>query len=106
VLAQEQVRERRRDLGALSATGVPVRVILRSLMWQNGIPLLLGIVIATATGIGIAAIGRRMFWEALYIDWAAVGVLAAAAVVMMLLVTAATLPSVRSAAKTENLRTE
>jgi len=106
VLAQEQVRERRRALGALSATGVPVRVILRSLMWQNGIPLLLGIVIATATGIGIAAIGRRMFWEALYIDWAAVGVLAAAAVVMMLLVTAATLPSVRSAAKTENLRTE
>ncbi|WP_414935581.1 FtsX-like permease family protein [Amycolatopsis sp. cmx-11-51] len=106
VLAQEQVRERRRALGALSATGVPVRVILRSMVWQNGIPLLLGIVIATATGIGIAAVGRRMFWDTLYIDWAAVGVLACAAVVMVLLVTASTLPSVRSAARSENLRTE
>ncbi|OXM43627.1 FtsX-like permease family protein [Amycolatopsis alba] len=106
VLAQEQVRERRRALGALSATGVPVRVILRSLVWQNGIPLLLGIVIATATGIGIAAVGTRMYWRSLYIDWAAVGVLAAAAIVMVLLVTASTLPSVRSAAKAENLRTE
>ncbi|WP_409492795.1 FtsX-like permease family protein [Amycolatopsis sp. cmx-11-12] len=106
VLAQEQIRERRRALGALSATGVPVRVILRSLMWQNGIPLLLGIVIATATGIGIAAVGRRMFWDAVSIDWAAVGVLTAAAIVMVLLVTASTLPSVRSAAKTESLRTE
>ncbi|MEV7552765.1 FtsX-like permease family protein [Amycolatopsis sp. NPDC089917] len=106
VLAQEQVRERRRALGALSATGVPVRVILRSLVWQNGIPLLLGVVIATATGIGVAAIGRRMFWTSLYVDWAAVGLLAAAAIVMVLLVTVSTLPSVRSAAKTESLRTE
>ncbi|WP_410663133.1 FtsX-like permease family protein [Amycolatopsis sp. lyj-84] len=106
VLAQEQVRERRRALGALSATGVPVRVILRSLVWQNGIPLLLGMVIATATGIGIAAVGRRMFWDAVYIDWTAVGVLAAAAIVMVLLVTASTLPFVRSAAKAESLRTE
>ncbi|EME57430.1 ABC transporter permease [Amycolatopsis decaplanina] len=106
VLAQEQVRERRRALGALSATGVPVRVIVRSLMWQNGIPLLLGIVIATATGIAVAALGKRLFWDGLYIDWAAVGLLAAAAVAVVLLVTASTLPSVRSAAKAENLRTE
>ncbi|MFC3451866.1 FtsX-like permease family protein [Amycolatopsis speibonae] len=106
VLAQEQVRERRRALGALSATGVPVRVILRSLLWQNGIPLLLGIVIATATGIGIAAVGKRMFWSALYIDWAAVGVLAVATIAVVLLVTASTWPFVRSAAKAESLRTE
>ncbi|MBB5855232.1 ABC transporter permease [Amycolatopsis umgeniensis] len=106
VLAQEQVRERRRALGALSATGVPVRVILRSLLWQNGIPLLLGIVIATGIGIGIAAVGKRMFWKALYVDWAAVGVLAAATIAVVLLVTASTWPLVRSAAKTESLRAE
>ncbi|MEU8416463.1 FtsX-like permease family protein [Amycolatopsis japonica] len=106
VLAQEQVRERRRALGALSATGVPVRVIVRSLLWQNGIPLLLGIVLATATGIAVAALGKRLFWDGLYVDWSAVALLAAAAVVMVLLVTASTVPSVRSAAKTENLRTE
>ncbi|OLZ56861.1 ABC transporter permease [Amycolatopsis keratiniphila] len=106
VLAQEQVRERRRALGALSATGVPVRVIVRSLLWQNGIPLLLGIVVATATGIAVAALGKRLFWDGLYVDWPAVALLAAAAVVLVLLVTASTVPSVRSAAKTENLRTE
>lgn len=106
VLAQEQVRERRRALGALSATGVPVRVIVRSLLWQNGIPLLLGIVLATATGIAVAALGKRLFWDGLYVDWSAVALLAAAAVVMVLLVTASTVPSVRSAAKAENLRTE
>ncbi|WP_410578016.1 FtsX-like permease family protein [Amycolatopsis sp. lyj-108] len=106
VLAQEQVRERRRALGALSATGVPVRVIVRSLLWQNGIPLLLGIVVATATGIALAALGRRLFWDVLYVDWSAVGMLIAAAVAMVLLVTASTVPSVRSAVKAENLRTE
>ncbi|WP_410653548.1 FtsX-like permease family protein [Amycolatopsis sp. cmx-4-54] len=106
VLAQEQVRERRRALGALSATGVPVRVILRSLLWQNGIPLLLGIVVATVTGIAVAALGRRLFWEGLYVDWSAVGLLAAAAIAMVLLVTVSTVPSVRAAARTENLRTE
>lgn len=106
VLAQEQVRERRRALGALSATGVPVRVIVRSLLWQNGIPLVLGIAVATATGIAVAALGRRLFWDGLYVDWSAVVLLAAAAIAMVLLVTASTVPSVRAAAKTENLRTE
>ena len=106
VLAQEQVRERRRALGALSATGVPVRVIVRSLLWQNGIPLLLGIVVATVTGIAVAALSRRLFRDGLYVDWSAVGLLIAAAVAMVLLVTASTVPSVRSAAKSENLRTE
>lgn len=106
VLAQEQVRERRRALGALSATGVPVRVIARSLLWQNGIPLLLGIVLATVTGIAVAALGRRLFWDGLYVDWSAVGLLAAAAIAMVLLVMASTMPSVRAAAKSENLRTE
>ncbi|WP_410656206.1 FtsX-like permease family protein [Amycolatopsis sp. lyj-112] len=106
VLAQEQVRERRRAIGALSATGVPVRVVLRSLLWQNGIPLLLGIGAAIATGIGIAAMATRLLTNPLVVDWTAVGVLAAAAIAVVLLVTASTLPAVRSAARTENLRTE
>lgn len=106
VLAQEQVRERRRAIGALSATGVPVRIVLRSLLWQNGIPLLLGIGAAIATGIGIAAMATRLLINPLVVDWTAVGVLAGSAVAVVLLVTASTLPAVRSAARTENLRTE
>ncbi|WP_181777018.1 FtsX-like permease family protein [Amycolatopsis pittospori] len=106
VLAQEQVRERRRAIGALSATGVPVRVVMRSLVWQNGIPLLLGVGVAIATGIAITAKATRMLSEPLVIDWSGVGVLAGAALLVVLLVTASTFPSVRSAARSENLRTE
>ncbi|MEV6908662.1 FtsX-like permease family protein [Amycolatopsis sp. NPDC051071] len=106
VLAQEQVRERRRAIGALSAAGVPVRVVMRSLIWQNGIPLLLGVGTAIVTGIGIAAMATRLLSISLVIDWAAVGVLAVSSAVVVLLVTASTLPTVRSAARAENLRTE
>ncbi len=106
VLAQEQVRERRRAIGALSASGVPVGVVMRSLVWQNGIPLLLGVVAAIATGIGIAGTASRLLSDSLVVDWAGVGVLAGSSIVVVLLVTASTLPSVRSAARAENLRTE
>lgn len=106
VLAQEQVRERRRAIGALSATGVPVRVVMRSLLWQNGIPLLLGIGVATGTGVIIAAMGTRLAGGPMVVDWTAVGVLAGAAVTVVLLVTASTWGAVRSAARLESLRTE
>jgi hypothetical protein len=106
VLAQEQVRERRRAIGALSATGVPVRVVMRSLLWQNGIPLLLGIGVATGTGVIIAAMGTRLAGGPMVVDWTAVGVLAGAAMAVVLLVTASTWGAVRSAARLESLRTE
>lgn len=106
VLAQEQVRERRRAIGALAATGVPVRVVMRSLLWQNGIPLLLGIGVATGIGVVIAAMGTRLLDSPLTVDWRGVSLLAGAAVAVVLLVTVSTWGSVRSAARLESLRTE
>ncbi|HEY2060742.1 MAG TPA: FtsX-like permease family protein [Amycolatopsis sp.] len=106
VLGLEQLRERRRTIAMLAATGVPVRVLARSVVWQNAIPLLLGIVTAVVAGIGVAALGARLTRASVTVDWLAVGVLSAAAAVLVLLVTMVTLPSLRGAARLASMRTE
>ncbi|WP_329060085.1 ABC transporter permease [Amycolatopsis sp. NBC_01480] len=106
VLGLEQLRERRRTIAMLAATGVPVRVLARSVVWQNAIPLLLGIVTAVVAGIGVGALGARLTRATVTVDWLAVGVLSAAAAVLVLLVTMVTLPSLRGAARLASMRTE
>jgi predicted lysophospholipase L1 biosynthesis ABC-type transport system permease subunit len=106
VLGLEQLRERRRTIAMLAATGVPLRVLARSVVWQNAIPLLLGIVTAVAAGIGVAALGARLAHGEVTVDWPAVGVLSAAAAALVLLVTVVTLPSLRGAARLASMRTE
>jgi ABC-type lipoprotein release transport system permease subunit len=106
VLGLEQLRERRRTIAMLAATGVPVRVLARSVVWQNAIPLLLGIATAVLTGIGLAALGARLTNASFTIDWPAVGVLSATAAALVLLVTTVTLPSLRGAARLTSMRTE
>lgn len=106
VLGLEQLRERRRTIAMLAATGVPVRVLARSVVWQNAIPLLLGIATAVATGIGLSALSARLTRASFTIDWLAVGVLSATAAALVLLVTLVTLPSLRGAARLASMRTE
>ncbi len=106
VLGLEQLRERRRTIGMLAATGVPVRVLARSVVWQNAIPLLLGIVTAVVTGIALAALGARLTGADFSVDWLAVVVLSASAAALVLLVTLVTLPSLRGAARLASVRTE
>ncbi|MFD9895513.1 FtsX-like permease family protein [Amycolatopsis sp. NPDC059027] len=106
VLGLEQLRERRRTIAMLAATGVPVRVLARSVVWQNAIPLLLGIVTAVVTGIGLSALGARLTGAHFTVDWLAVGVLSAAAAALVLLVTTVTLPSLRGASRLASMRTE
>ena len=52
VLALEQMRERRRPLAALAASGVPTGTIARSLLWQNTVPVVVAVAVAVLTGIG------------------------------------------------------
>jgi hypothetical protein len=106
VLALEQVRERRRPLAMLSAAGVPRSILARSLLWQVAVPVGLGVVAATATGIGLAALVLRMTSTRMVLDWPDIGVFCAAAVLLVLLVTAATLPALRNATRLSGLRTE
>jgi hypothetical protein len=106
VLALEQVRERRRPLAVLAAAGVPRSALARSLLWQTAIPVVLAVVVAVGTGIGLAALVIRMTSMTMLMDWSTIGVFAGAALVLVLLVTALTLPALRSAMRLSALRSE
>lgn len=106
VLALEQVRERRRPLAMLAAAGVPRSVLARSLLWQTAVPVVLAVVVAVGTGIGLAALVVRMASRPLQIDWLTIGLFAIATMALVFLVTALTLPALRSAMRLSALRTE
>lgn len=106
VLALEHIRERRRPLAVLAASGVPQGVLARSLLWQVALPIALGLAVAVVTGVGLASLIVRLTSDPLSIDWTGVGLLSAAAAVLSLLVTAVTLPFLRSATRLTSLRTE
>jgi ABC-type antimicrobial peptide transport system permease subunit len=106
VLALEHIRERRRPLAVLTASGVPQGVLARSLLWQVALPIVLGVLVAVLTGVGLAGLIVRLSNDPLAIDWLGVGVLSVAAVALSALVTAMTLPFLRSATRLTSLRTE
>jgi hypothetical protein len=106
VLALEHIRERRRTLAMLTASGVPRGVLGRSLLWQVALPIVLGVVVALLTGIGLAALVMRLSEDQLVVDWAGVSLLCAGAIALSLLVSAMTMPFLRNATRLSALRTE
>jgi len=106
VLALEQMRERRRPLAALAASGVPTGTIARSLLWQNTVPVLVAVVVAVLTGIGLAELVFRLIDEPFSMDWLSVAMYSAVATVLVLLVTAMIMPTLRSATRLAALRME
>ena len=106
VLALEQLRERRRPLAMLAAAGVPRSVLARSLLWQTAVPVLLAVLVAIGTGIGLGALVIRLTGSSLQVDWLTIGVFTAAALLLVFLVTALSLPALRNAIRLTSLRTE
>jgi hypothetical protein len=106
VLALEHIRERRRTLAMLTASGVPRGVLGRSLLWQVALPIALGVVVALITGIGLAALVMRLTNERMVVDWGGVALLCAGAIALSLLVSAMTMPFLRNATRLTALRTE
>ncbi|WP_199431981.1 FtsX-like permease family protein [Qaidamihabitans albus] len=108
VTAAGQISERRRPLAAMSAGGVPRGVLARSLLWQNAVPMVFGVLVAVGVGIGVAALITRLLGNGmpLLLDGAFIAGMAGAAVVLVLGVTAATLPALRSATSVKALRAE
>ncbi|MFI9007033.1 FtsX-like permease family protein [Actinosynnema sp. NPDC053489] len=106
VLALEQVRERRRPLAVLAASGVPRGALSRSMLWQNAVPLLLALVVAVSVGGGLAVLLLRIISQPVVLDWAGIGVLSAAAALMVVVVTLLSLPSLRRATGALGLRSE
>ncbi|MFI5608160.1 FtsX-like permease family protein [Amycolatopsis sp. NPDC051903] len=106
VLALEQVRERRRPLALLAAAGVPRSVLSRSVLWQTAVPVVLGVLVAAGTGVGLAALITRMLGLNLVVDWATIGVLSGTGLALVFAVPALTLPALRSTMHPTSLRTE
>ncbi|MGH3880336.1 MAG: FtsX-like permease family protein [Actinophytocola sp.] len=109
VLALEHIRERRRQLAILAATGVQRGVLGRSLLWQVTLPIALGVAVALLTGIGLAWLIVRLTGAddvPMAIDWPGVALLSGGAGVLAVGVTALTLPFLRSATRLTSLRTE
>jgi hypothetical protein len=106
VVGLEQTRERRRAIAGLAATGVPIRTLVRSLLWQNAIPMLLAVVLSVTAGVGLALLVFRMMELRVMVDWSSIGIMSATAAVVSLLITVLTLPTLRSATRLAALRTE
>jgi FtsX-like permease family protein len=107
VLALEQIRERRRPLAVLAASGVQRGVLGRSLLWQVVLPIALGVLVAVLTGLLLAWLVIDVIVEVpLIVDWPGVGMLSGIALLLGVLVTAITLPFLRSATRLTALRTE
>jgi hypothetical protein len=106
MLSIEQISERRRPLAALSAAGVPVGVLARGSLWQTAIPVVVGVVLAVAAGLGLTAPILRLADRPMIIDVPALLALAGATVAAVLLVTGLTMPLLRQVTRLDTLRSE
>nr|UUG47331.1 putative integral membrane protein [Amycolatopsis sp.] len=106
MLSIEQISERRRPLAALSAAGVPIGVLARGALWQTGIPVVVGVVLAVAAGLGLTAPILRLADRPMIIDLPVLLALAAATVAAVLLVTGLTMPLLRQVTRLDTLRSE
>ncbi|RZQ59404.1 FtsX-like permease family protein [Amycolatopsis suaedae] len=106
LLSIEQVVERRRPIAALSAAGVPLSVLARGSLWQNAIPVAVGIVLAIGAGLGITLPTLRYVGLDFSLDIGLVGIVSGAAVLAVLVATALTMPLLRQATRLDGLRAE
>ena len=106
VLTSAQVLQRRRAFAALRATGVPGGVLGRSLLWQNCVPMLIGVLLATAVGLGVAGLIARLFDQRFRPDWFTLAGYSAMVVLLVVAVTGASLPVLRAVVRETGLRGE
>ncbi|MGK5731794.1 FtsX-like permease family protein [Streptomyces sp. URMC 124] len=105
VTTVEQLREHRRALSTLVACGTDRATLARSVLWQTAVPVALGMVLATASGIGLGRMLLALVHEDVR-DWFAFAPLAGAGAALIAAVTLLTLPALWRATRPEGLRTE
>jgi len=106
IVSVEQVRERRRQLAALAASGVSGRTLGASVLWQAAVPFGVATLASLGVGTGLGVLLMRVFDLPLTIDWAGMVIFVAASTAAVLAVTALTLPSLRRATRPDGLRME
>ncbi|MGG8407499.1 ABC transporter permease, partial [Streptomyces sp. 12297] len=102
----EQLRERKKLLAALVAFGTRRSTLSLSVLWQTAVPIALGLLLASATGLALGAVLMRMAAVPVSVDWASVGAMAGIGAGVVLLVTLLSLPPLLRLMRPDGLRTE
>ncbi|MFI1799919.1 ABC transporter permease [Streptomyces sp. NPDC020379] len=105
VTTLEQLRERSRLLSALVALGTRRSTIGWSVLWQTAVPVVLGMILAVAGGLGLGWTMLRLIDRRVK-DWLSFLPLVGAGTAVILLVTLLSLPPLWRMMRTNGLRTE
>ena len=101
----EQLRERRRLLSVLVAFGTRRTTLGWSVLWQTAVPLVIGLLVATAGGLGLGAALTWMIAKDVTRWWLFLPMAGAGAAVI-LLVTLLSMPALWRMMRPDGLRTE
>ncbi|MFJ3822558.1 ABC transporter permease [Streptomyces nodosus] len=102
----EQLRERKKLLSALVAFGTRRRTLSLSVLWQTGVPVALGLVLAAAVGMTLGAVLLKMTGTPVGVDWPSVLAMSGMGAGVVLAVTLLSLPPLLRLMRPDGLRTE
>jgi hypothetical protein len=106
VMTLEQLRDRRKLLAVLVAFGTRRSALVWSVLWQTAIPVVLGLVLACAGGLGLGAALLAMVGRPFRPDWGAMGLLSAIGAAVVFSVTLLSVPPLWRMMRPDGLRTE
>lgn len=101
----EQLRERKRLLSVLVAFGTRRSTLAWSVLWQTAVPVLIGLLVAVAGGLGLGAALIAML-DKKVTDWWLFLPMTGAGAALILLVTLVSLPPLWRMMRPDGLRTE
>ncbi|CAL9579361.1 ABC transporter permease [Streptomyces sp. enrichment culture] len=102
----EQLRERKKLLSALVAFGTRRRTLSLSVLWQTAIPIVLGLLLASAVGLTLGTVLLKMSNTPVVVDWTGVLSMTGIGAAVVLTVTLCSLPPLLRLMRPEGLRTE
>lgn len=102
----ERMQDRGRLLAFLGALGAPRRALGLFVLWQTALPVAVGLLPATATGLALGSALQRMSGGPVRADWASLVVVGGIGVSLTLLVAALGVPALLRLVRAEGLRTE
>ncbi|WP_255951187.1 ABC transporter permease [Streptomyces odontomachi] len=102
----EQLRERKKLLSALVAFGTRRRTLSLSVLWQTAIPVVLGLLLASAAGLALGVVLLKMIQASVSVDWSGVASLTGMGALVVLMVTLLSMPALLRMMRADGLRTE
>lgn len=102
----EQLRDRKKLLAVLVAFGTRRTALAWSVLWQTAIPVVLGLCIAAAGGVGLGAALLAMVGRGLRPDWTVVAGMCGIGAAVVFAVTLLSLPPLWRLMRPDGLRTE